>query len=352
MSATGHIVLRSRHEAVALRLPIRALAAVLILVILLAGVIATSLALGSYEIDLPTLISALVGNPASGPIDNVIWQFRFPRALAAALVGAMMAVSGAAIQNVTRNGLADPSLVGIAQGAALAVVLGIVAVPGLDEFWRPPLAFAGALSVAVLVQSLSHLRRGDNAIRFILLGVGMSGFLSSMTSALLTYGDIDRAMSALSWLSGSIDAATWKDVTILTTWSALLLPILLGLSRSMSVLRMGEEAAIGLGISVGRIRYGLIAVAVGFAAAATAVVGPIGFVGLIAPHAARRIAHAGSALHIIITALCGASLVAMADLIGRITFMPIQIPAGLVTSVIGVPIFIWLLQRAAARPQS
>lgn len=352
MIGARHIVLRSRDESVALRLPVRAVVVALVLGALLLAVIAVSLASGSYAIDIPALLAALSGNPASGAIGNVVWQFRFPRALAAALVGAMMGLSGLAIQNVTRNGLADPSLVGISQGAALAVVLGIVAMPGMDYLWRPVLAFAGALAVAAIVQSLSHQQRGNNAIRFILLGVGVSGFISSITSALLTYGDIDRAMSALSWLAGSIDAATWRDVVILSVSGLFLLPLMLGLGRGMSVLRMGEETAIGLGVPVRQIRHALIAVAVALAAVATAIVGPIGFVGLIAPHAARRIAAGGLGLQTVLTGLCGALLVATADLTGRVAFMPIQIPAGLVTSVIGVPIFVLLLQKAAARPQS
>jgi iron complex transport system permease protein len=344
-----HVVLRSRGEAIALRLPLRALVAVAALAALLVATLAVSLTIGSYDIALSDIITTLAGTTVSDAIDNVVWQFRFPRTLAAALVGAMMALSGGAMQNVTRNGLADPSLVGISQGAALAVVFAIVAAPWLDYTWRPVFAFAGALGVAALVQALSYQRRGNSAIRFILLGIGVSAFISSITSALLTYGDIDRAMSALAWLAGSINAATWTDVHVLFAWCVVLVPLILGLTRIMSVMRMGEAAAIGLGAPVKGVRYALICVAVGFAAAATAIVGPLGFVGLIAPHAARRIARAGLGLHTILTALCGALLVALADLIGRAAFAPIQIPAGLITAIIGVPIFVYLLQRAATQ---
>ncbi|WP_127143963.1 FecCD family ABC transporter permease [Pelagibacterium montanilacus] len=346
-----HIVVRTPGERLALRLPIRALAAVLVLAGLLVAVFALSLVTGSYDIDLATVVLTLTGNAPSDAIDNVVWQFRFPRALAAALVGAMMALSGSALQNVTRNGLADPSLIGISQGAALAVVFGIVLAPGLDYSWRPILAFGGALTIAALVQALSHQKRGNGAIRFILVGIGVAAFVTSLTSAMLTYGDIDRAVSALAWLAGSINAATWNDVVLLSLWCAALCPLILGLSRIMSVLRMGEETATGLGAPVRWARYGLICIGVGFAAAATAIVGPLGFVGLIAPHAARRIARASLGLHTILTALCGALLVAAADLAGRALFAPVQIPAGLVTAIIGVPVFVYLLQRNAARSQ-
>lgn len=353
MSATGfaerHVVLRSSGQRIALRLPLRGILAILGLAALLVAVLALSLTIGSYDIDLATLLSTLTGTTVSTAIDNVVWQFRFPRALTAALVGAMMALSGGAMQNVTRNGLADPSLIGISQGAALAVVAAIIAFPNIDYSLRPMIAFCGALAIAAIVQTLSMQRSGNNTIRFILIGIGVAAFISSITSALLTYGDIDRAMSALSWLAGSINAATWNDVRVLALWFIVLTPLILALSRTMSVLRMGEATAIGLGAPVRWARYGLIAVGVGFAAAATATVGPLGFVGLIAPHMARRLARSGIGIHTILTALSGALLVSVADLIGRAAFAPIQLPAGLITSVIGVPIFVYLLQRSAAK---
>jgi len=351
MSATTaprHWLLRTPGETVALRLPVRALLVALLLVVLVLAVAATSLATGSYGVTFDQLFETLRGMSVSRAIDNVVWEFRFPRTLASILVGAMMALSGAALQNVTRNGLADPSLVGVSQGAALAVVALTVAFPGLGPGLRPWAAFAGSILVAVLIQTLSHTRQGGSAIRFILMGIGVAAFISSITSALMTYGEIDRAMAALAWLSGSINAASWNDVWVLAGWSIVLLPLLLVMSRTMAVMSMGEAAAVGLGAPVRLVRYGLVAVAVGFAAIATSVVGPLGFVGLIAPHAARRMAHAGMALHLILTALTGAFLVSAADLLGRALFAPIQIPAGLVTSLIGVPVFIVLLGRARA----
>lgn len=348
-AAPREIILRTPRQRMALRLPLRGLVAILALCAVLVVIFALSMTIGSYDIDLPTLWATLMGQSPSTAIDNVVWQFRMPRTLAAMMVGAMMALSGGAMQNVTRNGLADPSLIGISQGAALAVVFAIVVAPDIAPNARPLLAFCGALAVAVLIQALSHQRRGNSPIRFILLGIGISAFVSSITSAMLTYGDIDQAMSALAWLAGSVNAATWSDVHILLAWCFVLSPLILALSRIMSVLRMGEVTAIGLGAPVKWARYALITVGVGFAAAATAIVGPIGFVGLIAPHAARRIARTGLGLHTILTALCGAVLVASADLIGRSLFAPIQIPAGLLTAIIGVPIFVYLLQRSAAQ---
>ncbi|KRA97454.1 ferrichrome ABC transporter permease [Devosia sp. Root685] len=347
MSApASHWVLRSRSERIALRLPIRALVALALLTLVLLVTCCVSLATGTYGIGLNEVIDTLRGLSISRAIDNVVWEFRFPRTLAAALVGAMMALSGAALQNTTRNGLADPSLVGVSQGAALAVVSLTVVFPDVSGALRPWAAFAGAILVALAIQGLSHTRQGGSAIRFILMGIGLSTFISSITSALMTYGDIDRAMAALSWLAGSINAASWSDVWTLGIWSAVLLPALLAISRSASATRMGEASAISLGVRTRLIRNLQLAIAVALAAIATSVVGPLGFVGLIAPHAARRIAPAGIGLHLVITAMVGAVLVSLADLIGRAAFAPIQIPAGLLTALIGVPLFIVLMVRS------
>ncbi len=343
------LVIRGFKERLALRLPVNAL---LVFMALLTGTVllmAISLTLGSYDMTLAEVWDTLVTASVSDQMTTVVWEFRFPRTLVSALVGAMLALSGASLQNVTRNGLADPSLVGISQGAGLAVVAITVLWPDYASAWRPWVAFGGSLTVAAVIQALSWNRRGGSSIRFILMGIGIAAFISSITSALMTYGQIDRAMSALAWLSGSINSAGWSEVKMLAVWSLVLLPMMLTLSRSMAALQMGEATAIGLGVSARWLRVALVSVAVGFAAIATAAVGPLGFVGLIAPHAARRISRSGVGLHLLISAVVGAFVVTLADLLGRVLFAPIQIPAGLVTAIIGVPVFIILLQRAQAK---
>lgn len=344
-TAPRHIVLRLFDERIALRIPLRALVTAAALTLILLLVVSISLATGTYGIALEEVWNTLRGITISSAIDNVVWEFRFPRTLAAALVGAMMALSGATLQNATRNGLADPSLVGISQGAALAVVALTVLFPASLALFRPWAAFFGAIAVALAIQGLSHTRQGGGAIRFILMGIGLSAFVASITSALLTYSEIDRAMAALSWLAGSINATNWNDVATLAGWTVVLLPILIALSRTMSAMRFGEATATGLGAPIRLANHFQLAIAVALAAVATSVVGPLGFVGLIAPHAAKRLARAGMGLHLILTALCGAILVSLADLLGRAAFAPIQIPAGIITAAIGVPVFVILLVR-------
>ena len=343
------LVVRGFNERLALRLPVNALAVFAGLLVVILTLVAISLTLGSYDMNLAQVWNTLMARSESDQMTTVVWEFRFPRTLVAALVGAMLALSGASLQNVTRNGLADPSLVGISQGAGLAVVAITVLWPDHVGPWRPWVAFGGSLTVAAIIQGLSWNRSGGSSIRFILMGIGIAAFISAITSALMTYGQIDRAMSALAWLSGSINAAGWGEVTMLSAWFVVLLPLMLMLSRSMAALQMGEVTAVGLGVPAQWVRIALISVAVGFAAIATAAVGPLGFVGLIAPHAARRISRSGVGLHLLISAVVGAFVVTLADLLGRVLFAPIQIPAGLVTAIIGVPIFIVLLHRAQAK---
>lgn len=339
-------VLRTPAERIALRLPVRAVAVLVLLLITLLIVSVVSIATGSYGVALGEVWETLRGATISSAIDNVVWQFRLPRILVSTLVGAMMALSGAALQNATRNSLADPSLVGVSQGAALAIVTMLVVFPDISPGLRPWAAFAGSVLVALAIRGLSQTHQGGSTIRFILMGIGLSAFISSITSAMLTYGEIDRAMAALSWLAGSINAASWGDVRTLLGWSVVLLPLLLALSRSMSAMRFGDATATGLGASVPLVRNLQLAVAVGFAAIATSVVGPLGFVGLLAPHAAKRMAPSGMGMHLLLTALTGAVLVSLADLVGRAAFAPIQIPAGVLTALIGVPVFVVLLIRS------
>ncbi len=344
-----YLILRQFNERMALRLSKKALIILATLVFLTISTVILSLNTGSYYLTTSEVIAILFAGSNDVANDNVVWLFRFPRTLVAILVGMMMALSGAALQNLTRNGLADPSLVGISQGAALAVVASIFIFPELDQSWRSLLAFAGSIVVAIAILLLSYEGNTNKPIRFILLGIGISAFLSAITTAFLTYGEIYNASAALAWLAGSIDAANWSDVKVLFFSAIILIPLLLILSRSMAVIRLGEEVAISLGTNIKLIKYALIAVSVALAATATSIVGPIGFIGLIAPHAARRIIHSGVATNLLLTALIGALLLVIADLAGRTIIAPNQIPAGILTQIIGVPLFVYLLLKQKSR---
>lgn len=338
-----HFTLRLLNESIALKLPKLALIIILLICIMIIFMIGWSLNIGSFTLSFQSVYDTLNGTETDKAANNVVWLFRFPRTLAAVLVGIMMALSGAALQNVTRNGLADPSLIGISQGAALAVVASIIVFPEIDINLRPWLALAGSLIVAAIIQWLSFDDKASNSLKLILFGIGVSAFLSSITTAMLTYGDIYNASSALAWLAGSINATNWFDVKLLFIAVLILVPLLLILSRLMATLRLGEISAISLGVPIKFVKYALISLAVALAAIATSVVGPLGFVGLVAPHLARLLTRSNVAIHLILTALIGGLLVLVADFAGRALFAPLQIPAGIVTEIIGVPFLIFLL---------
>ncbi|MEM7709425.1 MAG: iron ABC transporter permease [Pseudomonadota bacterium] len=332
-------------------LPVRALAVLAGLVALVLGVFVGAMMTGSYPLTAGEVLATLAGQAPADTAETVVWEFRLPRAIVSGLAGALLGLSGAILQTVTRNALADPSLIGVSQGAGLAVVAVMIAFPQVGIAWRPILAFGGALAVAALIQWIAMGRSGGATMRFILTGLGVAAFISAATSALLTYGDIDRALAALGWLAGSVHAAGWGEVRSLAVAMLGLFPILVWAARPMGALRLGPEMATGLGVVVRRDRIALITLSVALAAAAVAAVGPLGFVGLVAPHIARRLARSGPGLHLALTAAVGAALVSLADLLGRALFAPVQIPAGLVTAIIGVPVFVALILRSQSRSQ-
>ena len=334
---------------VALALPVRALLALALLALALAVTGVLSLLSGSYGLSAADVWSVLRGRFPEAMAGTVVWEFRLPRMLVAMLAGALLAVSGAVLQGLTRNPLADPSLVGVSQGASLAVVALIVLAPDADGALLPVAAFLGALAVAALVQWIAGARENGATMRFVLTGIGVAAFISAVTSALLTYGRIDEAMSALGWLAGSVHAAGWPEVRTLALATLLLAPAVLWAARPLAAMRMGPDVAVGLGLAVAPARLGLVTLSVAAAAAAVAAVGPLGFVGLVAPHMARRLGQSGPGLHLALSAATGALLVALADLIGRTVFAPVQIPAGLVTALLGAPLFLVLVLRHQAR---
>ena len=207
----------------------------------------------------------------------------------------------------------------------------IVVFPEVSVAWRPVAAFGGALAVAALIQRIAMRRTGGATMRFILTGIGVAACITATTSAMLTYGRIEQAQAALGWLAGSLHAVGWSEVSYLSLCLLLLMPVLFHASRPMSALRTGPELAVGLGVRVPLVRIALITLSVALAATAVAAVGPLGFVGLVAPHVAARLARSGVGLHLALSAATGALMVGLADLLGRTLFAPVQLPAGIVT---------------------
>lgn len=302
-----------------------------------------SVMLGSHALSTQAIWQTLFGTAPSQTAETVVWTLRLPRALVAMMAGAVFALSGAILQNVTRNPLADPSLVGVSQGASFAIVTVIVLLPELSAFYRPVIAFVGAIGAAGLIQTIALRKSESSSMRFILTGIGVAAFISAMIAAMLTYGRIEQAQAALGWLSGSVYNASWSEVYLLGFALLMLLPIVWVMSREMAVLRMGDEIAIGLGIMANRCKTILITLSVLLAAFGVSAVGPLAFVGLIAPHLARRVFKSTVEQHLWLSGLLGALMVGLADLLGRTVVAPFQIPAGLVTVLVGVPCFLFLM---------
>lgn len=308
-----------------------------------------NLGLGEYRVSpldvVRTLIGLDTGNPSHSFIVN---ELRLPRALVAIAVGAGLAVSGTILQGLTRNSLAAPSILGITQGASLAAVTMIVLVPDLPGRLLPVVAFTGALAMATLIYLLAW--RGDSAPgRLILVGVGLAAIAGALITAMITFGDIYDVSRALVWMAGSVYARSWNDLASLLPWFVLFSPLVVLNTRTLNVLNLGDATARSLGSRVELERGLLLLASVALAGSSVAVAGTIAFVGLMAPHLARRLVGPMHEALLPTAALVGAALVLLADLLGRTVFAPIEVPAGIITAIIGAPYFLYLLYRAPRR---
>ena len=334
-----------RTGGASFRVDLRAVVVVLVLgVVSVAGIIA-NVGYGEYPISPADVVRVLFGIEAGDEnYGFIVNTLRFPRALVAFLVGAALAISGAILQGLTRNPLAAPDIVGINAGAGLAAVTLIVVFPSASSALLPPVAFGGAFAVAVLLYLLAW-RGSSSPLRLILIGIGLGAIATALTTTMIVFGDIFQVTRAIIWLTGSVYGRTWEHIWSLAPWLVIFLPLSFALSRHLNVLNLGEEVARGLGSRVEVERGVLLLCSVALAAAAVATAGTIGFVGLIAPHIARRMvgpAHGGL---LPASAMTGGALVVLADLLGRVSFGAVEIPCGIITAAIGAPFFLCLLYR-------
>jgi iron complex transport system permease protein len=334
-----------RTGGASFRVDLRAVVVVLVLgVVSVAGIIA-NVGYGEYPISPADVVRALLGIEAGDEnYDFIVNTLRFPRALVAFLVGAALAISGAILQGLTRNPLAAPDIVGVNAGAGLAAVTLIVVFPSASSALLPPVAFGGAFAVAVLLYLLAW-RGSSSPLRLILIGIGLGAIATALTTTMIVFGDIFQVTRAIIWLTGSVYGRTWEHIYSLLPWLVIFLPLSFALSRHLNVLNLGEEVARGLGSRVEVERGVLLLCSVALAAAAVATAGTIGFVGLMAPHIARRMvgpAHGGL---LPASAMTGGALVVLADLLGRVSFGAVEIPCGIITAAVGAPFFLYLLYR-------
>jgi len=270
-----------------------------------------------------------------------LMEYRLPRALLAVLVGAALALSGVLVQGIIRNPLASPDILGVNHAAGLMSVGALMLFPALSVLWLPPLAFIGGITAFVLLRLMS----GRSApLKLALTGVALTAFYASLTDYLM----LSRPMeinSALLWLTGSLWGRGWNFVEIVAPWLLILLPLSLWFCRDLDVLALGDESASTLGIRVSRVQRLVLLLAVALAAISVAACGPVGFIGLVAPHLTRKLVGGRHRVLIPASLLVGALILLLADVLARTLHPPLELPAGVLTAVIGAPYFFWLLMR-------
>jgi iron complex transport system permease protein len=304
-----------------------------------------NIGVGEYPVPPLDVIRTVLGLPTGNEdYSFIVNTLRLPRMLVAALVGLALGISGAIMQGLTRNPLADPSILGISAGAGLVAVTLIVVVRDVPAGVIPLAAFGGAISVAALIYLLAW-RGGDSPIRLILVGIGLGAICGALTTLMITFGEIYDVQRALIWLTGSVYGRSWREFWPLLPWIVVFVPLALLLARDLNALNLGEDVARGLGSPVAWRRGLLLLTAVALAAATVAAAGTIGFVGLMAPHIARRLVGPDHSGLLPTAGVIGALIIVAADLVGRTIFAPIELPVGLITAIVGAPFFIYLLWR-------
>lgn len=320
--------------------------------LLAAGAVA-SLALGAVDVA-PRAVGRIVahhlGLRGAGGFtlqeDGVVWSIRMPRLLLGMVTGAGLGIAGAALQGVFRNPLADPQLLGVSSGAAFGSTVGIAVGAGaLGSLAGPLGGLLGGLAAGAVVYSLSRHQGRTEVVTMVLAGIAVAAV--GIAGAALVGFSLGRPelRSPLFWSLGSLSVATWRLVAVTAPLVAVGLVTLPLFARPLDVLLLGDREARGLGVAVERVRALVSGLAVLAVAATVSAAGVIGFVGLLAPHTVRLVAGPGHRVVLPGAAVAGAALVVLADLAGRSLAPPMEVPVGLITAMVGGPVFLWLLRR-------
>lgn len=275
--------------------------------------------------------------------DFDIWQYRLPRAILAIYIGAALALSGTIIQGIIHNPLASPDILSINHGASLAAVATLMMMPG-TPVWALPVAACVGAALAYLVLMLVAGRQAG-PLQMALIGVALSAFYAAITDYLMLSHPLE-VNTAMVWLTGSLWGRTWSFVEMGAPLLVLLLPLALLYSKSFDLLTLGEAKAATLGVNVSRDRFLLLGLAVLLAAVAVAIAGPIAFLGLVAPHLARKLVGGRHRVLLPAAMLTGAIILQVSDIAVRAIKPPLELPAGIFTALIGAPYFFYLLRRS------
>ena len=316
------------------------------LTILVIGIIAST-AIGAVHVPASHVIAVLFGK-GTAMERSIVIDLRLPRVLLAALAGGALALSGAVFQAMLRNPLADPYVLGISSGAALGAVISMLLTGGSSLF-VPPAALLGSLFAIVIVFAIAlRAQRPVDARVLLLAGVIVSAFLQAVVFLLLTLLNAESFRSAIFWMLGSFATANWRSVGLLAVYVLPAAVVLIALARPLNILMSGEESALYLGVrveTVTRIAYFVASVLVG---ASVAACGVVGFVGLVVPHAVRLAFGSDYRLVLPSSVLIGGTFLMLSDTIARTIAAPVELPVGVITALIGVPVFVILLVRRPA----
>ncbi|TDO86431.1 iron complex transport system permease protein [Halanaerobium saccharolyticum] len=280
-----------------------------------------------------------------GEYNFTINILRLPRTLMAFLVGAALSVSGLILQANIKNPLASPDIIGITGGASAGAIIYLsffsskFGIAGL-----PFAAIAGAAVISFLIYFLAW-QKGVTSIRLVLIGIGIAAAVDALVTMIIVFSPISTTVQSYVWLTGSIYGTNWDELFQFLPWVAVFIPLAFAFYKSLNLLALGDKVAASLGLNIQLNRFLLMTISVALAGSAVAYAGGVSFIGLIAPHMARRISGKSYSNLIIISALTGGMIMMAADLIARTAFLPLDLPAGVFVSGIGAPFFIYLLYR-------
>ena len=311
--------------------------------VVFAAMFVISIAFGAADISLKDTALALFSNASNDAI-SVIREIRLPREVAAVLVGAALAVSGAIMQGMTRNPLADPGLLGLTAGANAALAITLAFIPAANYFGIMIACFIGAAVGAALVFGLGSVKRGGfSPFRIVLAGAAISAFLSALAEGIGIYFKISKDVSM--WTAGGLIGTTWGQLKVISPFIAVSLVIALLLARQLSILSLSEEAAIGLGQKTMQTKALLFVAITMLAGAAVALAGNMAFVGLLVPHIVRSIVGVDYRHIIPMSAIAGAIFMLFADLLGRTINAPFETPVAAIVAMLGLPFFLLIVRK-------
>ncbi|MFC4338057.1 FecCD family ABC transporter permease [Salininema proteolyticum] len=328
-----------------------AMTAVGLTTVLLGGTLASA-AVGAYPLDVPGILSSVAhhwglgGEPLPDYGEEVLWSIRLARVALAVLVGASLAAAGALMQGMFANPLAEPGVIGVSSGAAAGAVAAISL--GLTAFgaWTLPVAaFAGGLATVAVVYAASRSGGRTETVTLILTGVAVNAFAGALIGVFVFTADVAAVNEIVFWQMGSLAQATWTKVLAVLPFALAGLAVAPLYARRLDLLTLGEKPARHLGVDVERMRIVLIAAVAVLTAAAVAVSGVIGFVGLVVPHLVRMWTGPGHRSLLPLSILGGAAVLVWADLAARTAAAPAEAPLGVLTALVGSPFFFWLLRR-------